>query len=639
MLVWTVRCAAAGLAVSGLAMLMGCGVSSTFITPSSVVLAPSQTFQFTVARTGLAQPVLLVNGVAGGSPSSGTITPDGFYTAPSTASGGQITIGIRGQSSSAAVALFNPAGFTPGSVAATQNPLVASYSIVVPAGTSVQVQFGLDTSYGFSTSMIQTSTGGTVTLLVAGMRAGTTYHMQAIVDLIGGAQLLDTDHSFTTGSIPAERLPNITVQQFGTGTPSDGIELLSLDPNTGDDNLLSAVATDLQGNVIWYYDLGTSDWAFPVKPLPNGHMLVNASPTGATGVNEIREIDLAGNIINRISLNAVNQALRGTAASFQISSFHHDVAVLPNGHYILLGNYQQTINNVPGIPTGTAMLGDALIDWDPQQAAVWVWSAFDHLDLTHAPYGLADWTHSNAIIYSPDDGNLILSMRNQNWIIKINYQNGAGDGSVLWRLGFGGDFTLPSGQAPAEWNYGQHYPTIVSPNSAGVFSLMFFNDGNGRLVDSNGDVCGGPGVGACYSSVPIFQLDESAMTATVLWEDNLFPYFSFCCGDALLLPNGDMEVDIAYDLSTTPGISDIEEVTQTLTPELVWEMQVHGQLAYRGLRVPSLYPGQVWPAATQSKPSRALPSDSRAGSGEGASERRVQLLPTGRSEGRAEIVP
>jgi hypothetical protein len=211
MLVWTVRCAAAGLAVSGLAMLMGCGVSSTFITPSSVVLAPSQTFQFTVARTGLAQPVLLVNGVAGGSPSSGTITPDGFYTAPSTASGGQITIGIRGQSSSAAVALFNPAGFTPGSVAATQNPLVASYSIVVPAGTSVQVQFGLDTSYGFSTSMIQTSTGGTVTLLVAGMRAGTTYHMQAIVDLIGGAQLLDTDHSFTTGSIPAERLPNITV--------------------------------------------------------------------------------------------------------------------------------------------------------------------------------------------------------------------------------------------------------------------------------------------------------------------------------------------------------------------------------------------------------------------------------------------
>jgi arylsulfate sulfotransferase len=631
------RCTATCFIAFGLVMLMGCGISSTLITPSSVVLAPGQAFQFTIARTGTAQPVLLVNGVPGGSPSSGTITPGGLYTAPAAASGQPITIGIRGQSSSAAVALFNPAGFTPGSVAATQNPLVAAYSIVVPAGASVQVQFGLDTSYGLSTSVSSTPTGGEITVLVAGMRAGTTYHMQAIVDLIG-AQLLDTDHSFTTGSIPAERLPNITVQQFGAGTPSDGIELLSLDPNTGNDNLLSAVATDLQGNVIWYYDLGTSDWAFPVKPLPNGHMLVNASPTGTTGVNEIREIDLAGNIINRITLNAVNQSLIDIP-SFQISSFHHDVLALPNGHYILLGNYQETINNVPGIPVGTAMLGDALIDWDPQQSAVWVWSAFDHLDLTHAPYGFADWTHSNAIIYSPDDGNLILSMRNQNWIIKINYQNGAGDGSVLWRLGFGGDFTLPNGQAPVEWNYGQHYPTIVSPNSAGVFSLMFFNDGNDRFMDSDDDVCGTPGVGACYSSVPVFQLDESDMTATVLWEDNLSPYFSFCCGDALLLANGDMEVDIAYDLTTTPGISDIEEVTQTPTPELVWEMQAHGQLAYRGLRIPSLYPGQVWPAAMQSNPSRALPRDSHAGGAARLPNESVQQLRSGAVGAHADLVP
>jgi hypothetical protein len=393
------------------------------------------------------------------------------------------------------------------------------------------------------------------------------------------------------------------------------------------------VATDLQGNVIWYYDLGQTDWAYPIKPLPNGDMLVNASPTATTGVNEIREVDLAGNIISRITLNAVNQALAGIA-SFKISSFHHDVAALPNGHYILLGNYQETINNVSGIPAGTAMLGDALIDWDPQQGPVWVWSAFDHLDLTHAPYGLADWTHANAIIYSPDDGNLILSMRNQNWIIKINYLDGAGDGSVLWRLGFGGDFTLPAGQAPVEWNYGQHYPTIVSPNSAGVFSLMFFNDGNGRLTDSNDDVCGTPGIAACYSSVPIFQLDESAKTATVLWEDNLSPYFSFCCGDALLLANGDMEVDIAYDLTITPGFSDIQEVTQTETPELVWEMQVQGQLAYRGLRIPSLYPGQVWPAATLSKLGRAQPAAVGASSLKSVPRSRL-----GAAAPRPEIIP
>ncbi|MGO9167019.1 MAG: aryl-sulfate sulfotransferase [Candidatus Sulfotelmatobacter sp.] len=625
-------------------MLMACGssTSTVFITPSAVLLLPGQTFQFTIARTGNSaasgqpQPVLLVNGVVGGSPSSGTITPGGLYTAPSTASGQPITISIQGQSSSAAVTLFN-ASPTPGStsvnsgsVVATQNPLVATYSIVAPVGASVQVQFGLDTNYGLSTSFVQAPTaGGEVTVLVAGMRAGTIYHMQAIFDLIDGSQWLDTDHSFTTGSIPAGQTPDITAQQFGTGTPSDGIELFSLDPiYPGGENLLSAVATDLEGNVIWYYDLGPGDWAFPVKPLANGHMLVNASPTGAagtTGVSEVREIDLAGNIINRVSLTTVNQALTGIA-SFQISALHHDVAVLPNGHWILLGNYSETINNMPGIPPNTVMVGDALIDWDLQRGPVWVWSAFDNLDLTHAPYGFADWTHSNAVIYSPDDGNLIVSMRNQNWILKIDYQNGAGDGSVLWRLGDGGDFTLPAGQAPIEWNYGQHYPTITSPNSAGVFSLMFFNDGNGRLMDSNNDVCGTAGVGACYSSVPIFQLDESALTATVLWEDNLLPYFSFCCGDALLLPNGDMEVDIAF-AGFTPGMSDIQEATQTQTPELVWEMQVSNQLAYRGFRIPSLYPGQIWPATTQSNARRVQPRDSGA-TGDGASSRKsLQRLP------------
>jgi arylsulfate sulfotransferase len=617
MLDWRTRCTASGLAAYALLWLMGCGApSSVSIAPSAVVLAPGQTFQFNISRTGGSaasgqpSPVLVVNGTVGGSASSGTITSGGLYTAPSTASG-QITVGIRGQSSSATVTLFNPSSFTAGSIAATQNPLVASYSVIVPAATLVQVQFGLDTNYGFSTSTVQNPTGGAVTVLVAGMRADTPYHMQAVLELTNGSKVLDADHVFTTGSLPAGRVPDITVQA-GTGTPSPGVELLSMEALVTGQNPLSAVATDLEGNVIWYYDIGTFS-ALPIKPLPNGHYLVLASPTtaavAAAGVGEdIQEIDLAGNIITDLSLSTVNAAVSGIFGA-QLSSLHHDVAALPNGHWILLVNYNLTINSVQ-------VGGDALIDWDPQKGAVWTWSTFDHLSLSHAPYGLTDWTHSNAVVYSPSDGNLILSMRNQNWVLKINYNNGTGDGSILWTLGDGGSFTLPPGQAPIEWNYGQHYPTFVSPNTAGVISLMVFNDGNSRLMDSNNDVCGTPGVGACYSSVPIFQLDESAKTATVLWEENLSPYFSVCCGDALLLANGDMEVDIAFDQTITPGYSDIEEFTQTQTPELVWEMQINNQLAYRGMRIPSLYPDQIWPATLQSGPHRIQPGGSRSNGGD-----------------------
>jgi arylsulfate sulfotransferase len=610
MFAWRIRFAVVGLIAFCSAMSTSCGYSSpAFIAPSAVVLLPGQSFQFTISTASLSVPPLLVNGVAGGSSSVGTITRDGLYTAPATPSGQQVTIGVKGQSSSAAVTIIPSVS---GSVTATQQPLVASYSIVAPAGTSTQVQFGPDTNYGLSTSATMMPAGGPVTILVAGMRANTPYHMQAVLDLSNGSKVLDADHVFTTGSTPAGRLPDITVQN-GTGTPSPGVELLSMVPRVAGQTPLSAVATDLEGNVVWYYDLGTSN-ALPVKPLTNGHYLVLvAPPAAAAGAgNEIREIDLAGNIITDVSLSTVNAAVSSIFGGAPLSSFHHDVEVLPNGHWILLVNYGETINNVAGVPPNSVMEGDALIDWDPQQSVAWTWSTFDHLPLSRVPYGFAapgsgtatDWTHSNAIVYSPTDGNLILSMRNQNWIIKINYNNGAGDGSILWTLGDGGSFTLPPGQAPIEWNYGQHYPTVVSANSAGVLSLMFFNDGNNRLMDSNNDVCGTPGIGACYSSVPIFQLDESANTATVLWEDNLLPYYSTCCGDALLLPNGDVEVDVANDFTVTPNYSDILEVTQTQSPELVWEMQIYNQLAYRGMRIPSLYPDQVWPASALSGPPR-----------------------------------
>jgi hypothetical protein len=327
-----------------------------------------------------------VNAIVGGSASVGTITTDGLYTAPQTASG-KLNVNVRDQSSPATVTIFNASTPAPGSIAATQNPLVAAYSIASPAGASVHVRFGPDTNYRFSTSEVQApASGGNATVLVAGMPANTTYHMQAVVEMADGSQLLDTDHTYTTGSIPPERLPDLTTQLAAGGAPADGIELFSLRPNNVGGNLLSAVATDLEGNVIWYYDLESSDWAFPIKPMPNGHMLLIATQVvPGTGVNDIREIDLAGRVINRIDLPTVNQTLKAVA-SFQAESFHHDVAILPNGHLILLVNYPETINNVAGVPPGTVVLGDALIDWDPERGPVWTWSAFDHLDLGLDPY-------------------------------------------------------------------------------------------------------------------------------------------------------------------------------------------------------------------------------------------------------------
>jgi hypothetical protein len=67
---------------------------------------------------------------------------------------------------------------------------------------------------------------------------------------------------------------------------------------------------------------------------------------------------------------------------------------------------------------------------------------------------------------------------------------------------------------------------------------------------------------------------------------------------------------VAADVNT-PGVSHIEEVTQSDSPELIWRMDISSNLTYRGIRIPSLYPGQVWPAYTQQNPSKAGQSANR----------------------------
>src|SRR5262249_5782997 len=57
--------------------------------------------------------------------------------------------------------------------------------------------------------------------------------------------------------------------------------------------------------------------------------------------------------------------------------------------------------------------------------------------------GPNDWLHDNSVDLTPD-GNLLLSSRHRDWLIKIDYRNGEGSGKVIWRLGKDGDFRFDS---------------------------------------------------------------------------------------------------------------------------------------------------------------------------------------------------
>jgi arylsulfate sulfotransferase len=128
-------------------------------------------------------------------------------------------------------------------------------------------------------------------------------------------------------------------------------------------------------------------------------------------------------------------------------------------------------------------------------------------------------------------------MRNQSWILKIDYENGTGTGEILWRLGEGGDFQIVGG-GPSRWFFGQHDPNLVLDNGSQL-TLAIWDNGNFR-IDSSGQAYGG--TIACYGRATIFQVDQTARVANVVWQDRPGPY-DFWGGSIAVLPNGNVEFD------------------------------------------------------------------------------------------------
>ncbi len=490
------------------------------------------------------------------------------------------------------------AGISSGHVTATLNPQVARYSIGAPAGASVHVEFGQTTAYGLNTwSQEAPEGGGVVNIYVAGMLQNTTYHMRAVTQLANGTEVMDADHTFKTGNITPALLPQVSTTIAPGATPQSGLELLDLlNPNER-----QAVVTDLAGNILWTYQYGNSgaDLPEPVRQLRDGNFLISLSPqVGTNGlftkaaINDIREVDLAGLTVRELSIDDLNYRLAKNGFNLTIYTMHHDVLPLPNGHTIVLANTLKLFNDLPGFPGQLNVLGDVLIDLDQNWEPVWIWNSFDHLDVNRHPMNFPDWTHSNAVLYSPDDGNLLLSMRHQNWIIKIDYEDGRGSGAVLWRLGEGGDFKLQGGVDPTDWFYAQHGPHFVGPSTAGNFRLAIFDNGNDRQFPA-GVACGATGAPPCsYSTVMILQIDEAAKMATIQFDAKSIGYSVFG-GNAEVLANGDLEFDMC-DISQAPDLATVYEMIPSPQREPVWQMNIQGNWAYRAFRIPSMYPGVQW---------------------------------------------
>jgi len=135
------------------------------------------------------------------------------------------------------------------------------------------------------------------------------YHMRGVVQFDDGSQFMDADQTFMTQASAAAQLPTITATGTAGMTPQNGVEMLNL-VNLTTSTVLTALVTDLSGNVLWAYDPGTSvpagSLVEPIKLLPNGHFLITftVSTAGLASSSVLGQwiwrepaVDLAGTVI------------------------------------------------------------------------------------------------------------------------------------------------------------------------------------------------------------------------------------------------------------------------------------------------------------------------------------------------------
>jgi hypothetical protein len=478
-------------------------------------------------------------------------------------------------------------------VSPTANPLVALYSAPPTAAASVFVQFAVagDHPAWRNTDTRPAVPGKSTNVFVAGMLPNTTYEMRDVrSDGTASAPVF-----FTTGGLPAGlTFPAFTVPQPPGPDGDTALDMVFHQRIQATPNTPPLIATDLAGHVTWYYDLTGAGFTLTKAGqslVPGGTLLLNGTDPytpNPAAPNVLREIDLAGNPVRETSLAAINAQLAAIGRE-PVHAFHHDVQRLADGSTVALAYTERAID-VNGTPTNYA--GEMVLVLDADFQVKWAWDAFDHLDVNRGPVlgevtqpgspeptaavpllPAVDWLHVNAVALSPADGNLIVSIRHQDWVVKIDYRNGAGDGHVVWRLGAGGDFTLNSAD-PTAWFSHQHNAHYIDDHT-----LILFDNGNTRQATDP----------AAHSRGQVWTLDETTLTATPVLNADLGGY-SFRLGSAQRLSNGNYSF-LSGSLGLVPPPLQFGQTIEVRPDGTQAYVLKFASPEYRSFRVRTLYEG------------------------------------------------
>lgn len=350
-------------------------------------------------------------------------------------------------------------------------------------------------------------------------------------------------------------------------------------------------AIDADGEVRWY---DTNYSQHTIEQWQNGHIMILSKKNVKSEVyNDLLETDYLGRVYKEYSFSSKTSSTdagtgqgskKAAKSKKETTVIHHDLLELPNHNFLATvsdgSKYKEDTMIEVNHKTGKIVKVIDMKKLLPKS----MWSSYKK-----GSDGKVDWLHQNAVDYDKNDKSIIISSRNQDMIMKLDYKTN----HIKW---------IYSGKKKSSWPkaYRQYLlkPTKGTTITGGQHGLYLLNNGNGAkassenimLYDNNIDVTNGnKKTSGKYSQAVEYHVNSKKMTIDQTWaygkslgKDN----FTSVIGYAEKQPNNNVLIDFGYKHKGAE--SNVIEVTKSGKQVFNVTMKNASSkaYAYRAYRVP-----------------------------------------------------
>ncbi|MBA2321023.1 MAG: aryl-sulfate sulfotransferase [Deltaproteobacteria bacterium] len=373
---------------------------------------------------------------------------------------------------------------------------------------------------------------------ILGLHALETYSVEVSVESAEGEVLTAEPIVFQNGPLP-EVFPTLDLYYRDPARVEPGY-VLAAPWSSGLGRVITVL--DDEGVPVWAF-VPAGDWKSP-----------NLTARGVAGLQgeTVPEISWLGETVHRFAVDP-----EGDDIPLDFDGLHHEALPLPDGGIYLLSSEPLDISDYP-LDYSFTLFGDVTIAnhiahrVTADGTTIETWSMADRIDPRRIGFDSAeliggtetyDWGHANAIVVDESDDSVLVSMRNQDAIIKFSRATG----DIRWIFGQHGGWSpafqpyllTPTGD-DFQWQGHQHAPALLP----GGKMILFDNGNHGRANPYSDE-----NLGATYSRVVQYTIDETNWTAHLDWEWSRTltgALNSAALGNADPLPQGNVFATFSY---------------------------------------------------------------------------------------------